>query len=126
MYFFILIFLTGRLFSDIIPKTEQHVRMPTKIQEPRAIREKMDSKLGYQISEQARFEAQGINTENMIFYQNQKRTRGFVTHTKWTVTDPTDGKIVIPFSFHQDFPTEDETKVIDIMARMNDDLGKLS
>jgi len=105
---------------------EQHVWVPKGIREPLRIREKMDSKIAYSIREKARFEANGINTENMRFYENGPiSTRGFVSHNKWTVTDPSDGKIVIPFSFHQNIPHDEEIRIIEIMARMNDDLGKL-
>jgi len=53
------------------------------------------------------------------------QTPGVHTFIKWNQTDPKDGKIVIPFSFHKNVPKRAKKKIIGILSRMNDDLGLL-
>ena len=65
------------------------------------------------------------NVKNIKTYQNKLQPRGLSwLGNKWSVTDE-DGKIAIPFSFHSNFSTFDEERVIQVMSRMNDDLGCL-
>ena len=50
------------------------------------------------------------------------RNRAIVsTINKWEIVDSSDGKIVVPYTFHTNFPWK--TEVVNALADMNDDLG---
>ena len=42
---------------------------------------------------------------------------------KWDVRDPADNKIVVPYGFHANYPINYKYRVIDILEKMNSDLG---
>merc|ERR1719454_1667822 len=49
--------------------------------------------------------------------------RGLVDHLKWTERDPVDNKIIIPFTFHADYPANFKAAAIAAYEKMNNDLG---
>ena len=43
--------------------------------------------------------------------------------TKWDDRDPVDNKIIVPFSFHKNYPDDFKAAAIDTYEKMNNDLG---
>ena len=52
-----------------------------------------------------------------------KSLRGTIHHNKWDVRDPVDNKIVVPYTFHADFPETFKNAALAAWERMNSDLG---
>ena len=67
---------------------------------------------------------EGHDVSDINIFENKKLSRSITTSTRWSVIDA-DGKIAIPFSFHATFPVADQAKVVEVMARMNSDIGCL-
>ena len=49
--------------------------------------------------------------------------RGLTDHTKWTERDPVDNKIIVPYSFHADYPADFKAAAIAAYDKMNNELG---
>ena len=49
--------------------------------------------------------------------------RGLTKSAKWDDRDPTDNKIVVPYSFHKNYPDDYKAAAIAAYERMNSDLG---
>ena len=53
---------------------------------------------------------QGIDTSDFIVAESTIAARGTMGNTNdWTQTDPADGKVVIAWSYMEDYPYKDET-----------------
>ena len=64
--------------------------------------------LYFQLSKMKLF--QGIDTSEFIIAESSIAQRGTMGNTNdWTQTDPADGKVVIAWSYMEDYPYKDET-----------------